>query len=79
MQTTFSLMVLNTTASGKNICTGGLLKKTDSENVVFTGGYIKGVFGMALLHLRAALLQNSGWSSSATEFRLFLITGGSGE
>jgi hypothetical protein len=39
---------------------------------------IKGVFGMTLLHSRAALLLNSGWSSSALEFRLFLITGGSG-
>jgi hypothetical protein len=41
MQTTFSLVVLNTAASGNNICTGRLLKKTDSENVVFTGGCIK--------------------------------------
>jgi hypothetical protein len=38
----------------------------------------KGVFVMALLHPRAALLLNSGRSSSAPEFRLFLITGGSG-
>jgi hypothetical protein len=38
----------------------------------------KGVFGMALLHHRAALLQNFEWSSFAPEFRLFLITGGNG-
>ncbi|XP_035818071.1 uncharacterized protein [Zea mays] len=45
---------------------------------VLRSGQTMGVFGMALLHPRAALLQNSGWSSSAPEFRLFLITGGSG-
>jgi hypothetical protein len=36
-----------------------------------------GVFGMVLLHPKAALLQNSMWSSSTLKFRLFLITGGS--
>jgi hypothetical protein len=40
--------------------------------------YSKGVFDMTLFHLRAPLLQNSAWSSSAPEFRLFLKTGSSG-
>jgi hypothetical protein len=29
------------TASGNNISTGGLLKKTACENKIFTGGFIK--------------------------------------
>jgi hypothetical protein len=33
--------------------------------------YTKDVFGMAPLQSRVALLQNSRWSSSALEFRLF--------
>jgi hypothetical protein len=32
--------------------------------------FSEGVFGMTLLYFRAALLQNSRWSNSITEFRL---------
>jgi hypothetical protein len=38
----------------------------------------KGVFGIALLYFIAALLYNFRWSNSALEFRLLLITSGSG-
>jgi hypothetical protein len=39
--------------------------------------WFKDVFGKALLHSRAVLFQNSGWSSSALEsFDWFLITSG---
>jgi hypothetical protein len=38
----------------------------------------KGVFGMALLHFRAVLFQNSRWTTLLQNLDCFLITSGSG-